>query len=154
MQFLDNIGVSSSDSDNNSDAESELDDGSGDDDALDSAGTEAESSDADEETEPVTWKKLGPGASCNFNRLAFSAANTGSQVSGDLVPSDKLGFFQPYFPGELILEIVANTNAYAATKLANASLCPSAFFVKEYFPVPSSGGNQCKNRHAPIWHFG
>jgi len=30
----------------------------------------------------------------------------------------------------------------------------SAFFVKEYFPVPSSGGNQCKNRHAPIWHFG
>ena len=28
------------------------------------------------------------------------------------------------------------------------------FFVKEYFPVPSSGGNQCKNRHAPIWHFG
>jgi len=23
------------------------------------------------------------------------------------------------------------------------------FFVKEYFPVPSSGGNQCKNRHAP-----
>jgi len=30
----------------------------------------------------------------------------------------------------------------------------SAFFVKEYFPVPSSGGNQCKNRHAAIWHFG
>ena len=28
------------------------------------------------------------------------------------------------------------------------------FFVKEYFLVPSSGGNQCKNRHAPIWHFG
>ena len=28
------------------------------------------------------------------------------------------------------------------------------FFVKEYFPVPSFGGNQCKNRHAPIWHFG
>jgi len=28
------------------------------------------------------------------------------------------------------------------------------FFVKEYFPVPSSGGNQCKNRHAPIWQFG
>jgi len=33
-------------------------------------------------------------------------------------------------------------------------VAPSAFFVKEYFPVPSSGGNQCKNRHAPIWHFG
>jgi len=33
-------------------------------------------------------------------------------------------------------------------------LRPSAFFVKEYFPVPSSGGNQCKNRHARIWHFG
>ena len=28
------------------------------------------------------------------------------------------------------------------------------FFVKEYFPVLSSGGNQCKNWHAPIWHFG
>jgi len=26
----------------------------------------------------------------------------------------------------------------------------SAFFVKEYFPEPSSGGNQCKNRHAPF----
>jgi len=25
-----------------------------------------------------------------------------------------------------------------------------SFFVKEYFPVPSSGGNQCKNRHAPF----
>ena len=24
------------------------------------------------------------------------------------------------------------------------------FFVKEYFPVPSSGGNQCKNWHAPF----
>jgi len=34
------------------------------------------------------------------------------------------------------------------------ALLGSAFFVKEYFPVPSSGGNQCKNRHAPIWHFG
>ena len=34
------------------------------------------------------------------------------------------------------------------------SYMTSAFFVKEYFPVPSSGGNQCKNRHAPIWHFG
>ena len=30
----------------------------------------------------------------------------------------------------------------------------SACFVKEYFPVPSSGGSQCKSRHAPIWHFG
>jgi len=30
----------------------------------------------------------------------------------------------------------------------------SAFFVKEYFPVLSSGGNQCKNWHAAIWHFG
>jgi len=29
----------------------------------------------------------------------------------------------------------------------------SAFFVKEYFPVPSSGGNQYKSRHAPIWHL-
>ena len=122
LQILDNTGVSSSDSDINSDAESESDDASGDDDASDSAGTEAESSDADEEPEPVTWKKLGPGASCNFNRLAFTVANTGSQVSGDLVPSDELGFFQPYFPDELILEFVANTNAYAATKLANASL--------------------------------
>jgi len=35
-----------------------------------------------------------------------------------------------------------------------ATLVVSAFFVKEYFPVPSSGGNQCKNRHAAIWHFG
>jgi len=26
----------------------------------------------------------------------------------------------------------------------------SAFFVKEYFPVASSGGNQCKNRHDPF----
>ena len=98
LQFLDNIGVSSSDSDNNSDAESELDDGSGDDDALDSAGTEAESSDADEETEPVTWKKFGPEASCNFNQLAFTAANTGSQVSGDLVPSDEPAIFPAIFP--------------------------------------------------------
>jgi len=24
------------------------------------------------------------------------------------------------------------------------------FFVKEYFPVPSSGVNRCKNRHAPF----
>ena len=38
--------------------------------------------------------------------------------------------------------------------LCQASVPVSAFFVKEYFPVPSSGGNQCKNRHAPIWHFG
>ena len=38
---------------------------------------------------------------------------------------------------------------------ALSSLGPSqCFFVKEYFPVPSSGGNQCKNRHAPIWQFG
>ena len=98
LQILDNMGVSISDSDNNNDAESELDDASGNDDALDNAGTEAESSDADEETEPVTWKKLGPGASCNFNRLAFTAANTGSQVSGDLVPSDEPAIFTAIFP--------------------------------------------------------
>jgi len=27
-----------------------------------------------------------------------------------------------------------------------ATAITSAFFVKEYFPVTSSGGNQCKNR--------
>jgi len=26
----------------------------------------------------------------------------------------------------------------------------SAFFVKEYFPVPSRGGNQCKNGMPPV----
>jgi len=44
-----------------------------------------------------------------------------------------------------------NLTAKAATSLYAHKEC---FFVKEYFPVPSSGGNQCKNRHAPIWHFG
>jgi len=44
----------------------------------------------------------------------------------------------------------ASWTAAATYESANGS----AFFVKEYFPVPSSGGNQCKNRHAPIWHFG
>jgi len=35
----------------------------------------------------------------------------------------------------------------------------SAFFVKTilsgtHILMTSSGGDQCKNRHAPIWHFG
>jgi len=42
-------------------------------------------------------------------------------------------------------------NAKNAKKIVVRRQC---FFVKEYFSVPSSGGNQCKNRHAPIWHFG
>jgi len=130
LHILDNISSSDNDSDNNSDAESELDDASCDDDALESAGTVAESSDADEKPEPVTWKKLEPGASCNFKRLAFTVANTGSQVSDDLVPNDELAFFQLYFTDELILEFVVNTNAYAATKLANASLCPNSIWNK------------------------
>jgi len=46
------------------------------------------------------------------------------------------------------------STAGTAYSTHRASLVGSAFFVKEYFPVPSSGGNQCKNRHAPIWHFG
>jgi len=50
-----------------------------------------------------------------------------------------------------ILHMQANLNR--VTNLHLSSIV-SAFFVKEYFPVPSSGGNQCKNRHAPIWHFG
>ena len=50
-----------------------------------------------------------------------------------------------------ILHMQANLNRVTNLHL---SYIVSAFFVKEYFPVPSSGGNQCKNRHAPIWHFG
>jgi len=44
--------------------------------------------------------------------------------------SDELGFFQLYFPDKLILECVANTNAYAATKSANTSLRPNSIWNK------------------------
>jgi len=49
-----------------------------------------------------------------------------------------------------ILHMQANLNRVTNLHLSYSQ----CFFVKEYFPVPSSGGNQCKNRHAPIWHFG
>jgi len=64
----------------------------------------------------------------------------------------------------LLTDMVKQTLVMSAVALIGSFVCihkrqqevysQQCFFVKEYFPVPSSGGNQCKNRHAPIWHFG
>jgi len=52
-----------------------------------------------------------------------------------------VGFILNYSSGDF--QVFASQGRHAA----------SAFFVKEYFPVPSSGGNQCKKPACPHLAF-
>ena len=70
----------------------------------------------------------------NWQDYYLQDASRGHSTTAELLVT----FLVPVHPGSLGQRVVERV-----------CVC-SAFFVKEYFPVPSSGGNQCKNRHAPF----